>query len=326
MKARKATSLILAVALLFVAAGLNLAQQGRGKGRIRGTVSDESGKPLVGVKIIAESVEYGTKFESESNKKGNWALGGLGSGLFTITTEFEGYVPIMEEINVSQFLHNNPKLNFVLKSKKEVLASASGIDASLIDEGNQFFSKKKYSEALGKFQEFLDANPNIYQVYINIGNCYKEMEDPEAAISAYQTVLDKTTEEKGSFEGDQNAARAFTGLGQIYMKKNDTEKAMGYFQQAFESFPIDANMAFMIAEILFTQGKASESIVYYDKAITIKNDWADPHRQKGYALLNLADYKMAIESFEKFLELAPDHPQASTIRDLLPQLEKMIKN
>jgi tetratricopeptide (TPR) repeat protein len=326
MKVRKAPTFLLVGAFLFVAANLSFAQQGRGKGRIRGTVSDESGKPLVGVKIIAESVDHGTKFESKSNKKGNWIIGGLGSGLFSITTEFEGYEPIMEEINVSQFLRNNPPLNIILKLKKEVSVSETGIDATLIDEGNQFFSEKKYKDALGKFREFLDANPNIYQVYINIGNCYKEMEALDSAVTAFQTVLDKTTEEKGSFEGDQNAARALAGLGEIYIEKNDIEQAMGYLQQAFETFPDDENMAFTIAEILFTQGKASEGIVFYDKAIAIKSDWAAPYRQRGYAYLNLANYKMAVESFKKFLELAPNHPQAPTIRNLLPQLEKLIKN
>ncbi len=325
MKVRRARPFFLIVTLLFMAAGLSMGQQGRGRGRIRGSVLDESGKPLVGVKIIAESVEYGTKFEAKSSKKGSWAMGGMGSGLFIITTEYEGYEPFMEKYKVSQFLQNNPPINIVLKSKKEVPTSEFGIDATLIDEGNLLFSEKKYKEALAKFQEFLDANPNLYQIYINIGNCFNELGDLDAAITAFQTILDKTMKEKDSFEGDQNAARAFASLGEIYIEKNDIEQAMGYLQQAFDTFPDDENMAYTIAEILFTQGKASEGIVYYDKAIALKSDWAPPYRQRGYAYLNLTNYKMAIESFKKFLELAPNDPQAPTIRDLLPQLEKMIK-
>jgi tetratricopeptide (TPR) repeat protein len=325
MKVSKAPPFLLVVTLLFVAAGLSFAQQGRGRGRIRGSVSDESGTPLVGVKIMAESVDYGTKFESRSNKKGSWAIGGMGSGLFIITTEFEGYEPFMGEIEVSQFARNNPPLDIFLKSTKEGMTSESGIDAALLDEGNQLYNEKKYEEALTKYHDFLEANPNLYQVYINVGNCFREMGDLDAAIKAFQVVLAKTTEEKGSFEGDQDAARALAGLGEIYIKKNDMEKAMGYLQQAFETFPNDEKMSFTIAEILFTLGKASEAIVFYDKAIAIKSDWDAPYRQRGYAYLNLADYKMAVESFRKFLELAPNHPQAPTISNMLPQLEKMIK-
>jgi tetratricopeptide (TPR) repeat protein len=325
MREKKTIPVMLIFLLFVLVVSVSFAQEGRGRGRIRGSVEDESGKPLVGVKIIAESVDHGTKFESKSSKKGTWAIGGLGSGFFIITTEFEGYEPHMEKYEVSQFIVNNPPINIVLKKKEEVLASESGIDATLVNEGNQLFSEKKYAEALAKYKEFLETNPNLYQVHINVGNCYKELGELDSAIAAYQTMLDKTTEEKGSFEGDQNAARALAGLGQVYIEKNDIEKAMDYLQQAFSIFPDDENMAFRLGEILFTQAKAAEAIVYYDKAIAIKSDWAPPYRQKGYAYLNLADYKRAVESFKKFLELAPNHPQASTVRSLIPQIEKMIK-
>jgi tetratricopeptide (TPR) repeat protein len=325
MREKKAVLVALIVTLIVLVPVTSFAQEGRGRGRVRGSVADESGKPLVGVKIKAESMDHGTIFESKSNKKGMWAVGGLGSGYFVFTTEVEGYEPFMEKYEVSQFINNNPPLNIVLKKKEEVLASESRIDATLVNEGNQLFSDKKYAEALVKFEEFIAANPDLYQVYINIGNCYKEMGDLDSAVSAFQTMLDKTTEEKGTFAGDQNAARALAGLGQIYIQKNDIEKAMDTLQQAFDIFPEDENMAFRIGEILFTQGNAAEGIIYYDKAIEINGEWAPPYRQKGYAFLNLANYKMAVESFKKFLELAPNHPQAPTVRNLIPQLEKMIK-
>ena len=78
-------------------------------------------------------------------------------------------------------------------------------------------------------------------------------------------------------------------------------------------------------EIYFTKGDAANAVVYFNKAIAIKPDWPPAYRQRGYALLNLADYKGALESFQKFLELAPDDPRAAVIRSLIPELEKMIK-
>ena len=96
----------------------------------------------------------------------------------------------------------------------------------------------------------METNPDLYQVHINVGNCYKEMGELDSAIEAFQTILDKTKEEKGSYAGDQNAARALAGVGQIYIEKNDIDKAMDYLQQSFEIFPDDENMAFRIGEIL----------------------------------------------------------------------------
>ena len=68
-----------------------------------------------------------------------------------------------------------------------------------------------------------------------------------------------------------------------------------------------------------------KAIEYYSLAVQIKPDWSLGHQKLGYAYLNNTDYKAAIASFKKFLELAPDDEAAETIRNLIPQLEKMIK-
>ena len=71
---------ILCVLILFSVTNL-YAQQGRGRGRIKGTVVDESGVPMEGVKIVAQHLKYNTLFEGKSDEKGNWAIAGLGTGV-----------------------------------------------------------------------------------------------------------------------------------------------------------------------------------------------------------------------------------------------------
>jgi len=48
--------------------------------------------------------------------------------------------------------------------------------------------------------------------------------------------------------------------------------------------------------------------------------------RKGYALLNKADYNGAITSFAKFLEVAPDDPEAANIEKVISELKKMKKD
>jgi regulator of sirC expression with transglutaminase-like and TPR domain len=45
----------------------------------------------------------------------------------------------------------------------------------------------------------------------------------------------------------------------------------------------------------------------------------------GYAYLNKGEYQKAINSLKKFLELAPENPEAENIKNLIPSLEKLIK-
>ena len=327
MKERNTFLILVIFTLLVCMVTLNFGQQGRGKGRIRGTVADDSGNPLKDVKITAEHLDYKTKFESKSNKKGNWAIGGLGSGYFLIVAQLEGYEPFTLELQVSQFSQNNAPVNITLKKVviQEGTAIQDEIGATLLKEGNQLFEAKKYEQAVAKFEELLEKTPSFYQVQINIGNCYKEMGEYDRAIAVFETMLEKAKQEKNSFGGDENVVHALAGIGEVYILKNDVDKAKNYLQQAIDIFPGDETMIFKIGEIFFKQGEAAKGIEYYDKAIQINSDWTPPYRQRGYAYLNLTNYSMAIESFKKFLELAPDDPQASIIKDLIPKLEEMIK-
>jgi len=329
MKIKNIFNLFLIIVLVMATATMDFAQQGRGKGRIRGTVIDAAGNPIPDVKIIVEHIQYGTKFQGKSDKKGGWAVAGLGTGNFRIAAEKENYSPAYHEMRVSQFSRNNPPVDFTMQKVQAqdmgmpVIENKAAI--ALLEDGNQLFDKEKYDEALAKYQEFLAQNPAVYQVNINIGNCYREMGEYEKAIETFNILLEKIKEEKGILEGDKDAACALSGIGDTYIKSGELDKAVGYLQQALSILPEDETMAFNIGEILFKKGEAAKGIEFFKKAIEIKSDWPPPYRQLGYAFLNMANYQMAVESFRKFIELAPDDPLTPSITALIPKLEEMIK-
>ena len=318
------------IILVFLGMTSLYAQQGRGRGRIKGTVVDESGVPLEGVKVVAQHLKYNTLFEGKSDAKGNWAIAGLGTGAFRITASKEGYESTFQEMQVSEFARNNPAIAFTLN--KMQAAPGSGIPGiedestlALFEEGNQLFEQEKYTEAIAKYEEFISANPAVYMVTLNIGNCYRMLKEYDKAIEAYKVILDKVMADKGTYEGDESATRALASMGETYMLMGDLEKASEYMRQAIELSPNDEVLAFNVGEIFFNQGEAIKAIDYYKLATSIKEDWAPPYRQLGYAYLNKGEYQLAIDSLKKFLELAPDDPQAPTIEDLIPKLEEMIK-
>ncbi len=330
MISKNAYRIILFFALIFCVTMTLAAQQGRGKGRVKGTVVDEAGNPIEGVTITAVHLKFNTTFTGTSDSHGNWAVAGLGTGYFRFTATMEGYGTVYHEMNVSQFSQNNPPLAFTLK--KIDLSSLSDMPSiedenalALFEEGNQLFEEEKYAEAAAKFEEFLEANPSIFQVNLNIGNCYREMKEYDKAIAAYQVILDKVKEEKGSYEGDESAARALSSMGETFMMAGDLEKASQYLQEAISLFPNDETLAFNVGEIFFKQAETDKAIEYFKKSIEIKEDWAPPYRQLGYAYLNKGEYQLAVDSLKKFLEYAPDDPQAPTIEALIPKLEELIK-
>lgn len=306
-----------------------MAQEGRGKGRVRGEVHDEAGNPIVGAQVVATHLESGTTFTGTSDKKGFWAVAGLGTGYFRFTVSAEGYGTTYHETRVSQFANRNPPIKFTLKkvqvSSMDMPAIQDEGTLALFEEGNQLYEQENYAEAVTKFEEFLVANPTIFQINLNIGNCYREMGEYDKAIETYNKILDKIKEDKGSFEGDESAARALASIGETHIKQGDLEKASDYLKQAIEIFPQDEALAFNVGEIYFNQREIDKAIEYYQMATKINEKWGPPYRQMGYAYLNKGDYQAAVDSFKKFILVAPDDPKAAEIEALIPKLEELIK-
>jgi hypothetical protein len=83
-------ALILAgVAMLSVMTAQGVTAQSRGLGRISGTVSSESGDPIVGAAV---KIEIGSDaLESKSDGAGKWAVSGLGRGQFFAEFSKDGF-------------------------------------------------------------------------------------------------------------------------------------------------------------------------------------------------------------------------------------------
>ncbi len=324
--------IIFLISVLCFSLSLDLsAQQGRGRGRLRGQVHDEVGNPIEGVKIVAQHLQYKTTFTSKSNKKGNWAVAGLGTGSFRISASKEGYETASHDMAVSQFSKQNPPVAFTLK-KAQVAAEMNMpvIEQEgavvLFKEGIDLYDQEKYAEAALKFEEFIEKNPTVYQVNLNIGRCYLEIGEYDKAIEAFTKILEIAKEEEESIKNNEGTARALAGIGETYFKQGNLEKASEYFRQAIDIFPDDETQAFNVGEIYFNQSETDKAIEYFLLAVKINESWAPPHRQLGYAYLNKGMYKLAVDSLKKFVELAPDDPQTENIKNLIPNLEELIKD
>ena len=152
------------------------------------------------------------------------------------------------------------------------------------------------------------------------------MKEYDRAIEAYGAFVDRIKLLNGTLSGDENVAKVLATMGKAYLDKGDIEKAKEYFKLAIDLFPSDAVLAYNLGDIYFNQGQSDKSIEYLLAAIKINEKWPPPYIKLGYAYLNKGQYREALESLKKFLELAPDDPQAAIVKDLLPKLEQLAKS
>jgi len=304
------------------------AQAGRGKGRLKGIVIDEEGKHVVNALVeIAWHEDQKVKHETRTNKKGRFVFMNLGSGNWQIFVDAEGYRHTETRTNVLQ-LTNSPTIKIVVKKPKptesveDIMKKELKESSSLAGKANQLFADAKYDEAQELFEKLLKKQPQFYQTHFFIGNCYKEKGEFDQAMAEYKKILEKTSE--STTEKDQQLrAQVQAAIGDIYIRKNDLKTAQEYFKKSLELYPKDEILAYNVGEIFFSSNKTKQAIHYFKLAASVKTDWGEPHLKLGYTYLNTADYKNAIASFKKFLELAPQSKQAAEIKELIQSLEGM---
>ncbi len=316
---KKVILFICLIIVFFLTNSYLCAQGGRGRARISGKVTDESGKPIIKAKVTIEFLEReDVTRDTTTDKNGKWKIMGLGSGNWRITITAEGYIPLQDTIFVRQ-LDVNPALTHVLKKPEEQLIT-EGMGIELFDEASQLFKEDKFEESLAKYQEFLEKNPELYHVHFGIGNCYKELRDTEQALKHYQILLQKIDEQE---EKDiKLKSKVLSAIGECYLQEDDLDSAQDYLKQSLELDPQDEILAYNVGEIYFSHQKMEEAIQYFTLASQIKPDWSDPFYKLGLVYVNMKDNDKALESFEKFLELEPDTERSASVKNIMDFLKK----
>ena len=315
------------VVLTILALALALpAQDDLGRARISGDVVDESGAKVPGALIVVESLKSTARFETKTDKKGHFAVGGLGSGTWRVTVSKEAYISVSTEIQVSQLAANAPVALTLKKTSSGDAAISAAAGGSLLDNGNALLKEGKYGEALAAFEEFAAKFPDIYAVHLNIGSALKEKGELDRAEAEFKAVLDKCGPATEDLRKQKDTAlKALSGLGEVALKRGDLEAAQGYFRRALEISPEDPGAAYNVGEILFSNQKTEDAITYFELAIKIKSDWPKAYHRLGLVYLNTGDFPKALENLKKFLELDPQNPEAASVKAAIAAIEQIKK-
>ena len=302
------------------------AQDDLGRGRISGDVVDASGAKVPGALVVVESPRSNARMEAKTDKKGHFAVGGLGTGTWRVTVSKEGYLTSSTEIQVSQ-LAANPPVNLTLTKASAGGASPSAeAGGSLLDSGNALLKEGRYDEAIAAFEEFVVMFPDVYAVHLNIGSAFKEKGDLDRAESEFKIVLEKNGPALEDLRKQKDTSlKALSGLGEVALKRGDFETAQGYFRRALEISPEDPAAAYNVGEIFFSNQKTDDAIAYFELAIKIKGDWPKAYHRLGLVYLNKGDLPKALENLKKFLELDPQNPEAASVKAAIAAIEQIKK-
>ncbi len=285
-----------------------LAQDYKGKGRVKGLVTDEQGNPLEGVKVKLFSVKASQAVTVETDKDGVWHGNWIRNGAWNVDFVKLGYAPKKISMQISEF-KKNPDIEVALK-KVEGLIISEELEEKLI-KGNELFDQEKYDEARAIFAEMLAENPDAYVVNQNIGNCYFQQEKYEQAVEYFNKIIEK----------DAENSRALLSIGNSFANMGESETALAWYQKVEFAKLDDPTVLYNIGTSLYNIAKYEEALKYYERSVEIQVDFLDGLYQLGLVYLTLGNNDRAIIQFEKYLELDFESGRAEQVRGFLDYLK-----
>lgn len=345
-KQPRLSAVLLALGFLL---GTGLPVWAQAIGGLQGTVYDTEGKPLPGVTIEFQRMDISQRFETKTDKKGHYIHAGLPGGrqtVYTVRVIQEGAVLFkIDSVNVP--IGEVRRLDINLKEERERLMAGQGLtpeqqkrleefrkeqekEKSLKEHfelGLQLVRQKQYEEAIAEFEAAAEIDPEQYAVYANLGQAYANANQPESAIEAYQNAIELKPDD----------AALYNNLGQIYVRLRRYEEARQAFEKAAELSPGDAaTFYFNLGVTFYNANRLEAAIEPLRKATEIDPKRADAYYLLGVCLLSAAESKIeegqvkmllkpgTRESFERYLELAPNGKFAAQAKANLQAIEATI--
>jgi len=283
-------------------------------GTVRGIVTDAMGQPVEGATVTITGEATGRKYQSRTNRRGEFIQIGLTVGPYVLVAEKDKLASEPSKATVRNAAPANVSLTLGAAP-----STAASKESTTFAEGVALSSAGKHQEAIDKFNAGIVANPACFECYNNIGYSYAQMKDYDKAETAYK----KATELK------PDNSTAWNGLANIYNAQRKFDLAVEASKKATDLSGGAASVGGGNADAMYNQGvilwnggKVADAKKQFEAAIQANPSHAEAHYQLGMALVNEGNLAGAGSEFETYLKLAPDGPNAATAKSLVAQLKK----
>jgi tetratricopeptide (TPR) repeat protein len=285
-------------------------------GTARGKVLDEKNQPLVEAQVLLEFQGGVTrKFETKTNKKGEYTQVGMYPGIYRITASKEGYQGSYVEARISM---GEPTYlpEIKLPTRAAAQAAAGGQTAAQISasfkKATELTQAAQYDQAEAAYKEILALNPSIPEVHYNLGYVYTQKKDWAAAEAAYLKAL----EIKPAY------GEAYVALSKVYRDSGQAAKAQEIMAKAAASSQGDAKVQFSLGVDHLNAGRSEEAIAAFQKVIEIDPNYAEAYYHLGTLAVGQNKTAEAISHLEKFISMNPTNAQyKATAEGLLQALK-----
>lgn len=313
---------VLAIASLIAIAPAANAQL---PGTIYGQVVDDKEQPVGDVKItITDPERPDFKQEEKSDSKGRFRIRLANA---TVPYEFaltkQGYQDVrMGGVKVPA--RGEVRRNFTMLTTEAALAAASaegrldpeaakkGEAADTYNQGVMALRAQDYDTALALFQSALEKQPDLGAAHAALARVYMEKKEHAKALEHAKHAIELQADVDSmnqvlytSHNALGNTAEAQAALAAL-QAANPEKASQNVFNESVD---------------LYNNGKMAEAKAGFEKVLAADPNNAKAHYLMGLVYVNESDNAKASEHLKKFLELAPDDPDAATAKEMLQYLK-----
>ncbi len=281
------------------------------QGKLMGVVRDARGNPVEKASVhVVSTRTTSVSYELTTNKEGRFLQVGIQPGYFQVTVKKDGFMPRTAEARVS--LAGETNLEFKLDTADEVaLRSVSAAD-KLFLEGNKLYGEQRYAEAAAAYEAAAGMSQADWGYFLNLGLAYKKLDKRDESVAAFRKAVELSPE---SYSANKE-------LGEALAKGSAFDEAKKYYQKAVDLSPDDPDARYNLGACLTNTGEQDAALENFRKTAELKADYADAYYQMGTIYIGRNMVPEAVQSLEKFLELAPAHEKAPLAKQLLQYLKK----
>lgn len=268
--------------LFFPALGLG-QEEGEEMAQLAGKVLDLEKKPIAQVEIQLKHQGTGQALSIKTNKKGEFTFRRLFPGKYALTSAKEGYKSIYQELELEAGASRMVEINLAREPSEEQKKRQEAL--ALFQSGVSLAQADKLEEALDAFRKAVELKPDLAEAHINLGLLLYRQGKADEAEKALLKALELKPEESKTKEA----------LADIY------------FEKAKELLQLD---------------KIDEALEKLKLSSGFNPNYPFTNYLLGYAYTQKGMKEEAIKSFEAFLQLEPNAPQAAKVKEILENLKK----
>ena len=313
IRLRSALALALVALLAGAAALLAVAQA-----RAHGTIKDETGQPVAGVKLKVTLPGSSFLIEEVSNAKGVYAVTlNDSTQTYTYTFEKEGYqtfsMPLKLPINSNE-RHDVTILTLAEARRrgptgKELEASERAV--AIFNEGAAAAQMDDTATARAKFKEAVGLDATLAAAHSALA--LLDMADKNFAGAV--------AEAEKALAIDDADVKALRVLADGYAELGEAEKAKAAAERLVAIDPkAGAGDLYKQGIGEYNAGDTEAARQSFERALALDGEHARSHYMLGLCLAG-SDPAGAKEHFETFLRLMPDDPDAATAQEMLKYLK-----